>query len=575
MDVSELEDLRRENDDLRQRLDDAESTIQAISSGEVDAFLVRGTAAAEDHVLVLGGVDRPYRLLIERMQQGAATLTGDGTIFYVNQRMADLLEVPRADLIGARLSDFAVETDRPELERALDLARSEDIHCEVSIRRGGEVFPAAVTGSPLLVEENTICVLLTDLTERKRQEEERERFLEGQVARVAAESAATALREADRRKDEFLAILAHELRNPLGPLRNGIHLLGLVGSLEPLARETHEMMARQVENLVHLVDDLLDVGRVTRGMIKLRKESVDARLVIHRAVESCRDFIAQRGHRLEIELPPYALPIEVDLLRMSQVMVNLLKNAAKFTPQAGRIRITAERTADSSSAAIRVRDNGRGIAPEVLSEIFDLFVQADSTPSRTEEGLGIGLTLSRHLTELHGGTLHAASEGLDRGSEFVLRVPLAPEQPSAAARPPLAKPKRHGKASPARRILIVDDNRDAAGSLGLLLRLAGHEVREANDGARALAAAAEFHPELIFLDIGLPGMDGYQVVTRLRAHPELSGVRVVALSGYGSDQDRDRSRAAGFDDHLVKPAEVGVLESILASLPASDAPKTL
>ncbi|MEP7009568.1 MAG: ATP-binding protein [Acidobacteriota bacterium] len=564
MELRTLEDLRLENDELRQRLEEAESTIQAISSGEVDAFLVHRNA--EDHVLVLGGVDRPYRLLIERMQQGAATLAADETIFYVNQRLADLLGVPLSDLIGSRLSDFVVEADRDELSNALALALTEDIYREVSIRRADGIFPAGVSASPLLVDEDMICVLLTDLTGQKRQEEEKIRFLEGQVARVAAESTSAALREADRRKDEFLAILAHELRNPLGPLRNGIHLLGKIGSLEPLARETHQMMARQVENLVRLVDDLLDVGRVTRGVIKLRKESIDARLVLHRAVESCRDFIAQRNHRLKIDLPPYPLAVEVDLMRMIQVVVNLLKNAAKFTPKGGRIVITAERSAESS-ATICVRDNGRGIEPRLLSEIFDLFVQADSTASRSEEGLGIGLTLSRRLTELHGGTLSAKSAGLGKGSEFVISLPLAETQSLTAEAPVSRASKAPPSLQPARRILIVDDNRDAAGSLGLLLRLNGHEVREANDGPKALVAASEFHPDLIFLDIGLPGMDGYQVATRLRANPDLGDVRMVALSGYGSDQDRARSRAAGFDDHLVKPAEVGRLESVLASLP--------
>lgn len=405
------------------------------------------------------------------------------------------------------------------------------------------------------------CTTLEDL---RRENED----LRQEVARVGAESTAAALREADRRKDEFVAILAHELRNPLGPLRNGIYLLKQVGSLEPLARETHEMMARQVENLVRLVDDLLDVGRVTRGRIKLRKEPLDARRLIHRAVESCHNFIAQRDHRLEIDLPPYPLPVEVDLLRMTQVVVNLLKNAAKFTPPAGRIRISAERAAESS-AAIRVSDNGRGIEPRLLSEIFDLFVQADSAPSRSEEGLGIGLTLARHLTELHGGTLKATSDGLGRGSEFVIRIPLAEKRSRSIEGSPSGAKKANGARPPGRRVLIVDDNLDAAGSLGLLLRLNGHEVREANDGARAIVVASEFHPDLIFLDIGLPGMDGYQVATRLRANPELGGVRVIALSGYGSDRDRARSRAAGFDDHLVKPAEVGVLESILASLPVA------
>ena len=561
---SRTSDLLRENEELRHRLEEAEATIRAIAGDEVDAFLVR--RGTEDHVLVLDGVDRPYRLLIERMQQGAATLTSDGTVFYANQRLAELLSVPLGSLIGTRFSDYVADADRGVLAAALDQALTGDVQCEVAIRRGEGGFPAGITASPLLEQESILCLLVTDLTQQKRQEHERERFLEEQVARTAAESTAAALREADRRKDEFLAILAHELRNPLGPLRNGIQLLSLAGPLEPGMRETHEMMARQVENLVRLVDDLLDVGRVTQGMIKLRKERVDARVIVSRAVESCRDFVSERDHRLEVDLPEDLLPVEVDMVRMAQVVVNLLKNAAKFTPPGGRIRIAAERMPDSDEALIRVRDSGQGISPDMLSKVFDLFVQADSTASRTEEGLGIGLTLARYLTELHGGSLNAASAGLGQGSEFVIRFPLAPGAKPPAPRPSSGAAGAGEPKKPAHRILIVDDNRDAASSLARLLRLWGHEVREANDGPTALSAAAEFRPALILLDIGLPGMNGYEIATQLRSDARFRDARVIALSGYGSEQDRARSQAAGFDAHLVKPVELGLLESALASL---------
>ncbi|HEV7668962.1 MAG TPA: ATP-binding protein [Thermoanaerobaculia bacterium] len=561
----DADDLLRENEELRQRLEDAEGTIRAISGDEVDAFLVR--RGTEDHVLVLDGVDRPYRLLIEQMQQGAATLTSDGTVFFANQRLAELLGTPLGSLIGTRFSDYVAPGDRDAVTATLGEALQRDIYCEVAIQRGDEVFPAALAVSPLLVHESILCLLVTDLTLQKRQDHERERLLEEQVARTAAESTTAALREADRRKDEFLAILAHELRNPLGPLRNGIQLLSLAGPLEPEVRETHEMMARQVENLVRLVDDLLDVGRVTRGMIKMRKQRVDARLIVSRAVESCREFISERNHQLDIDLPDDPIPVEADLVRMAQVVVNLLKNAAKFTPAGGRILLSAERTSDSGEALIRVRDNGEGIAPEMLSKVFDLFVQADSTASRTEEGLGIGLTLSRHLTELHGGTLSAASAGLSQGSEFVIRIPLASEAEAAPPSPASGAAEAGKREKPAHRVLIVDDNLDAASSLARLLSLWGHEVREARDGTTALRIAAELRPELILLDIGLPGMNGYEVATRLRADARFRDVRIIALSGYGSEQDQARSRAAGFDAHLLKPAELSHLESILASLP--------
>ncbi len=560
-----VDELLQENEDLRQRLEDAEATIRAISGDEVDAFLVR--RGTEDHVLVLDGVDRPYRLLIEQMQQGAATLTSDGTIFFANQRLAELLGAPIASLIGSRFSDYVAPGDRDVLAAALDESFQGNVHSEVAIQRGDEVFPAALALSPLLVNESILCLLVTDLTLQKRQEHERERLLEEQVARTAAESTAAALRQADRRKDEFLAILAHELRNPLGPLRNGIQLLSLAGPLEPEVRETHEMMARQVENLVRLVDDLLDVGRVTQGMIRLRKERIDARLVISRAIESCREFISQRDHRLDVDLPDDPLNIEVDLVRIAQVVINLLKNAAKFTPAGGRIRISAERASDE--VLIRVRDNGKGISPEMLTQVFELFVQADPTLSRTEEGLGIGLTLSRHLTELHGGTLRAASAGLGQGSEFLVRLPLAPEVVVLPSQEFSATAETERPEKPGHRVLIVDDNRDAANSLARLLRLWGHDVSEAHDGPTALGVAAELRPELILLDIGLPGMNGYEVAARLRADARFRGVRLIALSGYGSEQDQVRARAAGFDAHLLKPAEVGQLESVLASLPSA------
>ncbi len=551
------------NEELHQRLEEAEATLRAISSDEVDAFLVR--RGTEDHVLLLEGVDWPYRLLIEQIHQGPATLTSDGTFFFANQRLSELLGVPLASLIGTRFSDYVGLGDRDVLAEALDQGCHCNVHREVALHRGDEVFPAALALSPLPVDECVLCLLVTDLTMQKRQEHERERLLEEQVARAAAESAAAALREADRRKDEFLAILAHELRNPLGPLRNGIQLLSLAGPLAPEVRETHEMMARQVENLVRLVDDLLDVGRVTQGKIKLRKERVDARLVVSRAIESCREFISQRRHRLDVDLPDDPLTVEADLVRLAQVVVNLLKNAAKFTPAGGTIEISAERA--MGEVLIRVRDNGTGISPEMLTQVFELFVQANPTLSRTEEGLGIGLTLSRHLTELHEGTLLATSDGLGHGSEFMIRLPLAPEVEVLPLKA-ISDAAETGKPeTPGRRVLVVDDNRDAASSLARLLRLLGHDVREAHDGLEAIRVAEELRPDLILLDIGLPGLNGYEVATRLRADARFRDVRLIALSGYGSEQDQIRSRAAGFDGHFLKPAELGLLEAVLASLP--------
>ncbi len=366
------------------------------------------------------------------------------------------------------------------------------------------------------------------------------------------------------RDARFLDLLAHELRNPLAPLRTGIHLLKKARVQEPRVREMHEMLDRQIETLVRLVDDLLDVGRASEGTIELHKERIDARLVIHRSMEQWRDVVARRDHSLEIDLPVF-LPVELDALRMIQVMVRLVENAARFTPVGGRIWITARKEGDW--AVIRVRDDGEGIPSALLEGIFEPFEKADSSLARQEDGLGLGLTLARRLIELHGGTLSAKSAGAGQGSEFVIRLPLAEDEIA-----PVARPEEPRTAPPhsSHRVLIVDDNRDAADSLCLLLRLEGHVVREAHDGPSAVALATEFKPELVFLDIGMPGLDGYQVAERLRSDPRTDPAYLVALTGYGSELDRARSRAAGFDHHLVKPADVGDLTSILASLPSGD-----
>jgi CheY-like chemotaxis protein len=383
----------------------------------------------------------------------------------------------------------------------------------------------------------------------------------------AYKNAEAALRETDRRKDEFLAMLAHELRNPLAPLRNGLQVLNLIGSKDEAAQKTREMMGRQVESLVRLVDDLLDVSRVSRGKLQLHKRVVDLKVVVLLAVENCRAIIDDRRHELQLSLPEAPLPVEVDPLRLSQVVVNLLNNAAKFTPRGGRIGLTIEPGADASEVVLRVRDNGIGIAPEMLPQIFDLFIQADPTVSRAEGGLGIGLTLVRSLVEMHGGRLHAASDGLGRGCEITVRLPLFKGESEPAA-PPEVAGETPAPTRPALRILVVDDNRDAGESLTDLLRLLGHDVRQEWDGPQAVAAAVEFLPDLILLDLGMPGMSGFEVAEELRSRPALQKARLVALTGYGSPEDRSQSQAAGFHHHLVKPVELAVLEPILASIAA-------
>jgi CheY-like chemotaxis protein len=389
--------------------------------------------------------------------------------------------------------------------------------------------------------------------------------LENEGLRHRLEEAAVRLREADRHKDEFLAMLGHELRNPLAPLRNGIYALNRISSKEPAVQRIRDMMERQIESLVRLVNELLDVSRVTQGKIKLRKEHCDLKDVVARAIESCRVFIEDRGHQLEVTTLEDPLPVEADAVRLIQVVNNLLNNSAKFTPHGGTIRIVVDRDAEMSQAVVHVYDSGMGIAPEMLPKVFDLFTQADPTSSRTEGGLGIGLTLARRLIEMHCGTLEAASAGLGRGSEFIIRLPVARKVTGRERTVQQGRESATGRRPRARRILIVDDNRDSADSLAVLLRILGHEVRQAYDGLEGFAAALEFLPDVLLLDIGLPGMNGYEVAKRIRSENGLRSVRIVAVSGYGSDEDRQRARAAGFDDYLVKPLELASLELILAS----------
>jgi signal transduction histidine kinase/ActR/RegA family two-component response regulator len=381
--------------------------------------------------------------------------------------------------------------------------------------------------------------------------------LEEQIAE--REQAERALREANSRKDEFLAILAHELRNPLAPIRNSLEIVREANYTGKTAGQAYKVVERQVSHLVRLVDDLLDASRVTRGKIALQKEPFDLAIVVARAVESSRPFLDSRNHTLELALPETALPVEADLVRLEQVLINLLNNAAKYTPAGGHVWLIVEK--EAGQAVIRVRDTGIGIPPEMLPKVFDLFTQLDHTLARAEGGLGIGLTLVRRLVQMHGGAVEAFSEGTGRGSEIVVRLPLRGEE-----RPAAEPEKRSGTAvcRSSRRILVVDDDEDSADSLALLLRLSGNDARAVYSGDQALAAAEEDRPEVVLLDIGLPEMDGLEVCRRLRQELGLNEELVIAMTGYAQEEDKRRSREAGFDHHLVKPIDPQFLRRLLA-----------
>jgi CheY-like chemotaxis protein/two-component sensor histidine kinase len=334
----------------------------------------------------------------------------------------------------------------------------------------------------------------------------------------------------------------------------------LTGKAEGAVANVYQMLDRQVNHLVRLVDDLMEVSRITRGRVELRKEHTDAQAVIHTAIETSRPYIDEAGHRLELSLPAEPLRIEGDTMRLAQVITNLLNNAAKYTDRGGRILLTARR--EGSAAVISVRDNGRGISAQMLPRVFDLFAQAAPGHDYSRGGLGIGLTLVRNLVDLHGGSVEARSEGAGRGSEFIVRLPLEPAAAGLAESVPAAS---GGFSS--RRVLVVDDNRDAADSLGVLLTLLGVETRTAHDGTAALEALDEFEPSVVLLDLAMPVMDGYEVAQRMRQHPHGRHVTLVAVTGWSLDRDRLRSAAYGFDRHLVKPVDLDVLRKLLADLP--------
>jgi signal transduction histidine kinase len=390
--------------------------------------------------------------------------------------------------------------------------------------------------------------------------EKTNRSLQKEVAERAR--AERALQEADRNKDEFLAMLAHELRNPLAPIRNALQLMRMDPS-EPRLQWAQEVIHRQLVSLTRLVDDLLDVSRITRGKITLSRQPLDIATLINQAIETIEPLVLEREQQLALRVPPEPMQVDGDPTRLTQALANVLGNAAKYTERGGRIDLICTRR--GTDVEIRVRDNGIGIPAELLPRIFDLFTQLDRRSDQAHSGLGIGLALVRRLLEMHGGTISALSEGAGTGSEFVICLPLLAE---TAVRTEAENDAQHTDV-PAipRRILVADDNADALESLATVLRLRGHEVFSASNGAIALETAGRHVPEVALLDIGMPLLDGYEVARRIRAQEWGKAMTLVALTGWGQDADRRRSREAGFDTHLVKPLDLDQLSNLLAQLP--------
>jgi PAS domain S-box-containing protein len=449
---------------------------------------------------------------------------------------------PAEALFGRDELEAALHPDdraaaRAALARATEYGSGYDTEYRV-VWPAGEVRWLMMRGQVVLVGSRLHLIGVSlDVTDRKRAEE--------------------ALRAADREKDEFLALLAHELRNPLAPIRLALEVERQAGADGAAVARARETMARQLANMVRLIDDLLDVSRITKGKVELRREPVELAAVLASAVETSRPLVEAGRHQLSTDLPPNPVWLDADPTRLAQVVANLLNNAAKYTPEGGRIGLSAALT--GALVEIRVTDNGVGIPPDVLPRMWELFAQADRSIGRAQGGLGIGLTLVKRLVELHGGTVDAHSAGPGRGSEFIVRLPTV-ERPAPAGptRAPVPAPPRTS-----RRVLVVDDNVDGLETLALLLEMSGHQVRTASDGFAALVVAGEFRPEVVLLDIGLPGLDGYEVARRLRADPTFTGMRLIALTGWGQDTDRERSSQAGFDLHLVKPVDPAELRRVL------------
>jgi signal transduction histidine kinase/CheY-like chemotaxis protein len=421
----------------------------------------------------------------------------------------------------------------------------------VRVSKQGRRIDISLTVSPIRDAGGRIIgasKIARDITDRKRAEEENARLLAD-------------LKEADRRKDEFLAVLAHELRNPLAPIRNAVEIMRAQGPSLPEVQWARDVIDRQIEHMTRLIDDLLDVSRITRGKIELRTERIELGAAMNQAVEAARSLVQCKQHELTLALPPQPIYVNADRTRLAQILGNLLNNACKFMDHGGRIWLTVNR--EGEQAVIRVKDKGIGIAAEQLPRIFNMFAQLDTSLQRSQSGLGIGLALARQLVELHGGTIEAFSDGPCKGSEFVVRLPVA-EAPSEVAQPRTDGDER-AAASRKLRILVVDDNRDAADGLGKLLRMMGNEVRTAYDGLQALASASTFLPNVVILDIGLPKLNGYEAGRRIK--DELGkDVILIAVTGWGQESDRRRSKEAGFDHHVTKPVEFAALKKLLASL---------
>ena len=534
MDPEQIKKLQRE-------LEEAQETLRAIRQGEVDALVVEGPNGPQ--LFTLRTAEQPYRMLVEQMQEGALTLTPAGDVLYCNRRFAEIVDGASETIVGRSIAMFAAEADRPLLASALRAGRGKyEGH---ALTADGRAIPALFSIGTFVADGvESLCLVVTDLSELTRT----------RAARAEAEAASQA-------KDQFLAMLGHELRNPLGAITSAVTVLGQTASPEH-DRRAREVIAHQAEHLSRLVGDLLDVTRGALGKIELVRAPIDMVAAVRRCVATLESGDKLGRHVVTVEAQPAW--VEADAARIEQIVMNLLSNALKFTPPGRGIRITVG--IEQGDAVLRVADQGAGISAELLPSVFDLFVQGDLDLDRRLGGLGVGLSLVRRLVELHGGRVEAASDGPGRGSVFTVRLPALAEEPQTPGKrsePPAGAP-RH-------RILVVEDNADNREMMRILLESAGHQVHDTGDGVSGVEAAVQLAPDTVLVDIGLPGIDGYEVARRIRAKLR-DRCRLIALSGYGQQKDRERAFDAGFDDHLLKPVDPARLLEVLSGPRGSSRP---
>lgn len=537
-------------------IDDSAAPIRDERGNIVGCILVfRDIANRRRSEEALRRSEERVRSVVNTVVDGIITINEQGTVESLNPAAEGLFGYSAAEVIGRNIKMLMPVPYRDEHDTYLSnylqtgAAKIIGIGREVVGRRkDGSSFPMELAVSEFRLKDGRYFTgIVRDITERQRAEE-------------ALRHSQAELVEADRRKDEFLATLAHELRNPLAPIRNAIQVLLLKGPPDPELQWSREIIERQVRHMSRLLDDLLDVSRISYNKLELRKARIELAAVIESAVETSRPFIDSSGHQLELDLPPQPIYLDADLVRLSQVFSNLLNNAAKYTEPGGHIRLCAER--QGSDVMVSVKDDGMGIAARLLPHIFDIFSQSERVLNRSQGGLGIGLSLVRGLLDLHGGRIEVRSDGHGKGSEFIVRLPvlvertIQPTSPTTEDKQPAGMPKR--------RLLIADDLKDSADSLAMLLKLIGHEVRVAYDGEEAVLAAESFQPEVILLDIGMPKLNGYDACRSIREQSWGKNIFIVALTGWGQEDDRRRTAEAGFNSHLVKPVEIAALRKVLA-----------